>query len=127
MEEFDLGSQIRNERLKAGLTQRQLSERSGVSVSTISRYETNKVIPYLDTLDKISAVFGGTSASLFGIYDHFPSFEELQESDPEITQEQWFLEAYHYLDKEDQKKIMSLMEHLAEDAKLAIPEGSAVE
>ncbi|VEU80471.1 helix-turn-helix transcriptional regulator [Haploplasma axanthum] len=39
------------------LTQKDLAERIGVRVATISDYETNKVIPNIENLIKITKVF----------------------------------------------------------------------
>ncbi len=45
--------EIRRLRLKAGLTQKELAERAGVSQSLIARIESGTVDPRLSTLKKI--------------------------------------------------------------------------
>lgn len=40
-------NQIREERLRAGLTQEKLSEKAGISVSALSRYENGENLTYL--------------------------------------------------------------------------------
>lgn len=50
------GDLIRQARLAAGLTQRQLAERAGKAVSVIGRWERGEVLPSLETVtDLISA------------------------------------------------------------------------
>lgn len=51
---MDIGSQIRNHRKKAGLSQKELGKKLGVSQQHIAQYENGKRIPKLETLIKIS-------------------------------------------------------------------------
>lgn len=60
-----------NERLKSireekGLTQHQLSERSGVSVRTIQNYESGSYSPRFGIVDKLAEGLGITSPELLG-------------------------------------------------------------
>jgi len=57
-ESFTLGDKIRRLREKQNLTQVQLAEKIGVSLSLIGQIETGRVKPALDTLQNISNVFG---------------------------------------------------------------------
>ncbi|MER5905074.1 helix-turn-helix transcriptional regulator [Streptomyces mirabilis] len=45
-------------RISAGLTSRQLAEKSGLSASTISRYEDASRVPSVDSLVQLSRAFG---------------------------------------------------------------------
>lgn len=49
---------IREARLRAGLTQRQLAERAGTTQSSIARWETGGVAPPLETLARLAAACG---------------------------------------------------------------------
>ncbi|MFZ5943854.1 MAG: helix-turn-helix domain-containing protein [Bacillota bacterium] len=57
-ESFTLGDKIRRLREKQNLTQVQLAEKIGVSLSLIGQVETGRVKPALDTLQNIANVFG---------------------------------------------------------------------
>ena len=49
---------IRDARVAAGLTQRQLAERAGTSQPAIARYESAKSLPDIDTLHRLLAACG---------------------------------------------------------------------
>lgn len=51
---MDIGEQIRNYRKKAGLSQKELGQKLGVSQQHIAQYENGKRIPKLETLKKIA-------------------------------------------------------------------------
>lgn len=57
-ESFTLGDKIKRLREKQNLTQVQLAEKIGVSLSLIGQIETGRVKPALDTLNNIANVFG---------------------------------------------------------------------
>jgi len=57
-ESFTLGDKIRRLRERQNLTQVQLAEKIGVSLSLIGQIETGRVKPALDTLQEIANVFG---------------------------------------------------------------------
>ena len=50
---MDIGVTIRYLRIKRGMTQKELSERLGVTESYVSQYERNKRIPKRETLQRI--------------------------------------------------------------------------
>jgi UDP-N-acetylglucosamine 1-carboxyvinyltransferase len=52
------GQMIREARLKAGLTQKELGERMGVSESAINKLENSKHAPTLTTLERIAEAVG---------------------------------------------------------------------
>ena len=50
---FTYGDVIKVCRQTAGLTQRELAERTHLSIQRLSTYELNKVVPRVDVLDSI--------------------------------------------------------------------------
>ena len=60
--EYDLNKDIQelilSTRLDYGLTQKQLSEKTGLSQANISRIENGQALPNLGTLEKIADSFG---------------------------------------------------------------------
>lgn len=57
-------SRVKNARIQAGFTQRELAEETGISASTIAKYETGKLEPDLEKLG-ILAEFFQKSADYF--------------------------------------------------------------
>ncbi|NUF08592.1 LexA family transcriptional regulator [Snodgrassella sp. ESL0324] len=49
-------NQLKNARLAAGLSQKELAQKASITPSLISRYELGKVIPRLDTMNKIMKI-----------------------------------------------------------------------
>lgn len=58
------GENIRRERKKAKLTQKELGEKLGVSQVRIAQYENGKIEPKIETIDKIAQVLGVYISSL---------------------------------------------------------------
>jgi len=61
------GKILKDLRLEAGLTQKQLAERIGVSKSVVSFYELSERIPSPTVLIKLSSVFHVSADYLLGI------------------------------------------------------------
>lgn len=59
-----LGNKIYQLRTKAGLSQEELAEQTGVSRQSVSKWETDASIPELDKLIQLSKLFGVTLDSL---------------------------------------------------------------
>lgn len=55
---MNIGDEISNVRKKRGLTLRQLSEMTGVSITTIHRIEKGQVSPRADTVAKLGSSLG---------------------------------------------------------------------
>lgn len=53
-----IGEHIRDQRLRQGLTQRELGERAGIAEPTIRRYELGKLNPKIETVKKIAKALG---------------------------------------------------------------------
>ena len=62
-----LGEKVRNLRLKMGLTQEELAERSDLTKGFISQVENNNTSPSIDTMEGIVAALGITMADFFKI------------------------------------------------------------
>lgn len=65
--EYDFGTRLRDLRIRAGLTQKQLGEQIGVTKSVVSFYELRERAPSPEVLIKIAAVFHVSSDYLLGI------------------------------------------------------------
>ena len=65
--EFDFGGRLKELRLQAGLTQKQLGERVGVTKSVISFYELRERTPSPEVLVKLAAIFRVSADYLLGI------------------------------------------------------------
>lgn len=61
-----VGERIRILRDRAGLTLRDLAERSGASISTICAIEIGKTQARVETLQSLAAALGVTVAALLG-------------------------------------------------------------
>jgi len=60
------GNRLREARLKAGLSQSELEELSGIPKARLSRYENGHVEPSLKTLARLSSALNVSDASLLG-------------------------------------------------------------
>ena len=60
----NIGKKIRDRRIDMNLTQTELSERVGVSLRTISKYEKNLVTPHVLNLRRLCTVLGVSEAYL---------------------------------------------------------------
>lgn len=68
-------NRIRSVRKLRGLTLAELSERTGISANTLSRYENEKREPKLATWGKIASALNVSVAYLQGVSDKFEHFE----------------------------------------------------
>ena len=89
----DFGNRLKELRLQAGLTQKQLAEQIGITKSVVSFYELRERTPSPDVLIKLASIFHVTTDYLLGI-------EKTKTID--ITG----------LDSEDEKVIRAMVEHL---------------
>lgn len=71
------GSQIKKQRLKYKLTQKELSQHLGLTPKMISFYENNERIPPADILIKLSQIFNVTTDYLLGLSDDDSSLKNL--------------------------------------------------
>lgn len=61
-----IGEKIRKERILGGLTQKELGERMGVDASTIRKYESGKLNPKLETVQKMAQALHIDIGVLYG-------------------------------------------------------------
>lgn len=84
---------LREARLKSGLSQKELSENIGVAKSTYSLYESGKREPNVDTIKKIASILNVSADTLLGLDDepvtiaaHFDGNEYAEDELNEIRQ-----------------------------------------
>ena len=77
MNDYAFGNRICAERMKRGLSQRELGEMLGVTDKAVSKWENGKAKPTTDTLRKLAAVFGCAVEELLRLRS--------EERKPEIT------------------------------------------
>lgn len=84
---------LKEARLKSGLSQKDLSENIGVAKSTYSLYESGKREPNLDTIKKIASALNVSADTLLGIDEepttlaaHFDGDEYTEDELDEIKQ-----------------------------------------
>lgn len=70
---MDIGEKIKNLRLRIGLTQAELAERSDLTKGFISQLEHDLTSPSIDTLENIVGALGMTMASFFEESDKEPT------------------------------------------------------
>lgn len=66
---MELGNQIRQLRLRRGITQEALAEKLGVSAQAVSKWERGTAAPDIGLLPELSACFGVSIDSLFSLSD----------------------------------------------------------
>jgi transcriptional regulator with XRE-family HTH domain len=62
---LSVGKRVLTMRLKSKMTQQEVSERTGLAVSYLSRLENERIVPSIRTLRKISDAFGVPLTVLF--------------------------------------------------------------
>ncbi len=94
---MDIGEKIRNTRLKLGLTQEELAERSDLTKGFISQLERDTTSPSVDTLESIVTALGTNLSDFFRETLKPPVVHPLSEavmlSDEELRHRQYFLVA----------------------------------
>lgn len=74
---MNIGEQIKKYRKEAGLSQKELGQKLGVSQQHIAQYESGKRIPKLETINKIA---GALNVGVRRLYPDF-SYEEWEKTD----------------------------------------------
>lgn len=67
MEYLGLGERLKNLRKAKALTQKQIAERVGIAVSTLSGYELEEKHPSYSTLKKLAQLYGVSTDYLVGM------------------------------------------------------------
>ena len=65
-DEQTFGRRLREARLRAGLSQSDVEEASGIPKARLSRYENGHVAPSIQTLERLAVALGVSEASLLG-------------------------------------------------------------
>jgi transcriptional regulator with XRE-family HTH domain len=65
-DEKTFGQRLRETRIRAGLSQSDLEEISGIPKARLSRYENGHVAPSIQTLERLAGALGVSEASLLG-------------------------------------------------------------
>jgi transcriptional regulator with XRE-family HTH domain len=65
-DERTFGERLRETRVRAGLSQSDLEEISGIPKARLSRYENGHVAPSIQTLERLAAALNVSEASLLG-------------------------------------------------------------
>lgn len=73
IEELNIGPNIKEVRLKHNMTQAQLAQLLGKSVSTICGYENNTILPPMKVLFKIEALLDTTIGDLMNFKSNLAS------------------------------------------------------
>ena len=85
---FDFGANLRQIRTAHKMTQKELAEKLGISVTAVSKYETNITFPPLETLRNIAVIFNVSMDTLCGItHAGSLSVHGLSESQRQIVSE----------------------------------------
>ncbi len=64
---MSIGENIKKARLKAGLTQKQLGERIGITAQSVAQWETGRREPKLQSLERIADALHISLASIYGL------------------------------------------------------------
>lgn len=104
----DLGKILKQERIKAGLTQRQVYEKLGIPQSTFSSWERGASQPTPARFLEL--------CEMYGIKDIFKTFgyEDLDNNLELSNDEETLIENYRILNPSQKETIGSLIEHIAE-------------
>lgn len=114
-----IGSLIKRARKKAGLTQRELAEKSGTATGTIQQYELGKRQPRLEQLQAIATALGTTVNWLLPPENYWEDEHGVGRSEPmpevsELVLEKRLQDSYGSLTLEGKKKAVDRVEELAE-------------
>ena len=71
---FNFGEKIRDIRLQMGMRLADLAEKAGYSISYLSQLENNKISPSIETLYRLSGVFGRPIGYFFEDFDNHAAF-----------------------------------------------------
>lgn len=101
---MSLGENIRKYRKEAGLTQAELSEKLGIIQPNIARWETNRIIPSIGTLRKLSKILNVSVDSLL--------FTEKEKKRFKVTERELLekLKDLNKLTPEDRATIVNLID-----------------
>lgn len=94
-------------RMQAGISQKMLAEKIGVSQQSINKYENHSIEPDIETLIRISDVFSITVDELIGHEN-----EETPQMERELNwEEQKLIHSYRRLNESERKSIQMVIEN----------------
>lgn len=77
-----VGARLREARLQAGMTVREVADRIGVKHAVIVKYENGAIVPSIERLDALEHLYGLTAAALLVKHDEaMPLFVLLDRAD----------------------------------------------
>lgn len=71
----DMGSRIKQARLDAKMTQKQLAEKCGMADSAIRKYESGRIVPKIETAAKIAAVLNVPLSDFYSDPEYITTIE----------------------------------------------------
>lgn len=74
---MEFKDRLREKRKERGLTQKQLSERAGISFTSYGKYERGERIPDIDNMTALAQVLQTSVAELAGDLDRYRSYQNL--------------------------------------------------
>ena len=100
---------IKRLREKAGLSQKALAEKIGVSQQSINKYENHNIEPDIETLIRIADVFDTSVDYLIGRSEIDHKIEKLQACDLN-EEERCLLDRFRPLEHGQRQSVLSLLE-----------------
>lgn len=102
---------LKNLRINAGMSQKQLADVINVSQQSINKYENHDVEPNIETLIAIAKLFDTSVDYLIGITDVKRKIENVQQYDLNGNEKE-IVDLYRALNDEDKKIITELSKRL---------------
>lgn len=123
-----IGEKIKEERKRGGLTQKELGNRMGIDASTVRKYESGKLKPKLETVQKLAQALHIDVGVLYGVEENkgdpqylnrlYSKISEVAEKygRPEEDVVNWINECLSMSDEYDMSKaVATRLEFLSED------------
>lgn len=112
----NIGERIRELRKRRGMTQKELAESSGLSVTSIQGYEYGKFTPKIQQLERIAAALGIESIAAFT--DDWVYYDETHKEDLErVAKEADALDSVSAVYGEDAVQLLGKFSELNEQGK----------
>ena len=112
---MNIGENIRRARKNAGLTQKELGEKLGISAAAVGQFEKKNSNPHNSTVQKIAAVL---EISPLSLYNQEPSQNMLQRTHTYAehlsSQETRLLAYFHMLNSTGQQECLKRMKELTQ-------------
>lgn len=121
-----VGERIRKVRKEQGITQKKLSEQTGIAEITIRNYEANQYKPKFEQLQKIANALNISPYDLRGVPVAVPKWDKIEQATAAhleaMEEREAFLKIYdNYLNDRGKKKIHEYMEDLIAQSRYLKP------